>query len=79
MLQRTYSILFLQVLCINQRCNIVLQGVKVVQTPDQNSTDFTKCLELVVQKISTEQLNVRTFLIPSTFDSVYSDSPNAKS
>ena len=34
------------------------KGVEVIGTPDQNQTDFTKSLRIVVDRISTQNLKV---------------------
>ncbi|KAI0232761.1 thiamine pyrophosphokinase 1 [Lamellibrachia satsuma] len=34
------------------------QGCEVIETPDQDYTDFTKCLTIVIERIKTHQLKV---------------------
>jgi len=38
----------------------ICQGVEVVPTPDQNLTDFTKCLQLVIDRIQCSNTKVET-------------------
>ena len=35
-----------------------LQGVEIVSTPDQNATDFTKCLQLVIERLQRNETKV---------------------
>ena len=33
-------------------------GVEIVETPDQNATDFTKCLKLVIERLQRNKAEV---------------------
>ena len=37
---------------------VSLQGVEIVSTPDQNATDFTKCLQLVIERLQHSETKV---------------------
>lgn len=39
-------------------CFDEFQGVCVVSTPDQNETDFTKCVRLLASKVKADQIQV---------------------
>ena len=42
-------------------CVYRLQSCEIISTPDQNETDFTKCLRLVVQKLKDSNLQAGFF------------------
>jgi len=37
---------------------VQLKGVEIVSTPDQNATDFTKCLQLVIERLKRNETKV---------------------
>jgi len=41
-------------MCVFLQC----QGVEIVETPDQNATDFTKCLKLVIERLQRNETKV---------------------
>lgn len=44
------------------------QGCEVIETPDQNYTDFTKCLSIVIDRIKTRQLKVDSIIVYGDMD-----------
>lgn len=45
------------------KCLIILyqQGSKIIHTPDQDKTDFRKCLEIVADQVKNEKVCVFDF------------------
>ncbi|XP_038058379.1 thiamin pyrophosphokinase 1-like [Patiria miniata] len=43
------------------------RGAKIIQTPDQDYTDFTKCLRLVLDTIQCNKLSVDTIVVLGAF------------
>lgn len=41
---------------------ILLQNCKIMETPDQDLTDFTKCLSIMVEEIKEQKLQVGLYL-----------------
>jgi len=39
-------------------CLYNYKGVEIVSTPDQNATDFTKCLQLVIERLQRNESTV---------------------
>lgn len=46
-------------MCFIYLISFLLQAVEIVATPDQNETDFTKCLRLVLDKLKNSDQPVQ--------------------